>query len=194
MERVCKAVDDSVEAALKHVLPQWFKDQPESEVTYQIVFRSRLNNSFKKEDAYQVIGKAIRDLNGLAKVMFKEPALTILVEVMKSHLCLAVVKDYHKYKKFNLLQIVGIAQEQQSSKSNVDLKRKAEDDKSGDKDDVKKPKAETELDTKSELADEAQTSDPKTEVKVEADAEEENSVAVENKIDENSMKAESNEK
>ena len=135
-----------MEAALKHILPKWFKDKPESEVTYQILFKSRLNNSFKKEDAYQIIGGAIREINSLAKVIFKDPVVSVIVEVMKSHVCLAAVRDYHKYKKFNLLQIVGVTDENQRAEdANGDLKRKPEKESEDIGEKAKKSKDSEEL-------------------------------------------------
>merc|ERR1712039_179899 len=103
VEVTCKAFSENVEEAVKPVISKKFQDK--GETTYCIQFKSRLNNSFAKEEAYKTIGKMVRDVNPQSKVEFKDPDHVILVEVMKSFCCISILTNYFAFKKYNILEL-----------------------------------------------------------------------------------------
>jgi len=113
VEVTCKAFSENVEEAVKPVISKRFQDK--GDTTYCIQFKSRLNNSFAKEEAYKTIGKMVRDVNPQSKVEFKDPDHVILVEVMKSFCCISILTDYFAFKKYNILELAN-AQKTSSDK------------------------------------------------------------------------------
>ena len=99
----CKAYDDNVKEACLRILPKHFKDR--EQVSFSILFKSRCNQSFSKDNAVKLIGGVVRDLNPKASVEYKNPDLVIIVEVMKGNCCLGVLPDYFSYKKYNLVEL-----------------------------------------------------------------------------------------
>ena len=73
--------------------------------TYCVIFKSRLNQNFFKQEAIDLVGKVMKDLSPNAKVEYKNPDLAIIFEIMKSHCCLSVLPKYYKYKKYNLIEL-----------------------------------------------------------------------------------------
>ena len=109
-------------------MPEWFADK--GDITYCINFKSRLNANFDREDAIRVIGEIVRELNPQAKVEYKTPKLTIIVEVMKSYCCLSVLENYFEWKKFNLIEIAKTDEEKLIEKRKKDNNdSQIEDDK-----------------------------------------------------------------
>ena len=57
VEKVCKASDESVKAALPPLLKPHFEKGDET-VSYCVAFKSRLNNGYDKETAYRLVALA----------------------------------------------------------------------------------------------------------------------------------------
>jgi tRNA acetyltransferase TAN1 len=113
VESTCKAFDETVREAAKGIVGKWFAGK--GAITYCIQFKARLNSSFGREDAFKEIGRAVREANPEAKVEFKKPDLVVIVEVMKSHCCLAVVPDYFTYKKYNIAEVANASMKKKDS-------------------------------------------------------------------------------
>ncbi len=111
VEATCKAYEESAAEAAKALMPAWFKDK--GPVTYCIQYKSRMNTTFDREDAFRVIGGAVRECNREARVEFKQPDFVIVVEVMKGHCCIGVVRDYYKFKKYNIVELAGASKKQE---------------------------------------------------------------------------------
>lgn len=69
VELTCKAYEEQVAVAAKKVFPRWFQT---NDISYCIIFKSRLNESFDREDAIRVLGGIVRSMNTTAKVEYKE--------------------------------------------------------------------------------------------------------------------------
>ena len=96
--------------------------------TYCVIFKSRLNQSFFKQDAIDVVGKIMKELNPNAQVEYKNPDLAIIFEIMKSHCCLSVLPNYYKYKKYNLIELASASTANQNdTKNGKDTSVKDED-------------------------------------------------------------------
>ena len=105
IEATCKAHEQNVTEAMKKLLQKHFsKENPVK--TYCVVFKSRCNHDFKKEMTYKIVGEIIKELSPESKVEYKTPDFVIMVEVMKSNCCLAVLPKYFDtYKKCNLIEL-----------------------------------------------------------------------------------------
>ena len=105
IEATCKAHEQNVTEAMKKLLQKHFsKENPVK--TYCVVFKSRCNHDFKKEMTYKIVGDIIKELSPESKVEYKTPDFVIMVEVMKSNCCLAVLPKYFDtYKKCNLIEL-----------------------------------------------------------------------------------------
>jgi len=104
IEATCKAHEENVSEAMKKLLLKHFNK--ENVKKYCVVFKSRCNNDFKKEMAYKIVGDIIKELSPESKVEYKTPDFVIMVEVMKSNCCLAVLPKYFDtYKKYNLIEL-----------------------------------------------------------------------------------------
>ena len=89
---------------MKKLLQKHFSK--ENVKTYCVVFKSRCNHDFKKEMTYKIVGDIIKELSPESKVEYKTPDFVIMVEVMKSNCCLAVLPKYFDtYKKCNLIEL-----------------------------------------------------------------------------------------
>ena len=108
VEVTCKAFSENVEEAAKPVIFKRFHDK--GEISYCIQFKSRLNASFGREEAYKTIGKMVKDANPQSKVEFKNPDYVILVEVMKSFCCISTLSNYFSFKKYNILELANAQQ------------------------------------------------------------------------------------
>merc|ERR1711902_263671 len=59
-----------------------------------------------------IVGDIVKELSPNSKVEFKTPDLVIMVEVMKSNCCLAVLPKYFDtYKKYNLIELSKVKKE-----------------------------------------------------------------------------------
>ena len=103
VEVTCKAFPESVEEAAKEVIFTRFREK--GEISYCIQFKSRLNASFGREEAYKTIGKIVKEANPQSKVEFKQPEYVIMVEVMKSYCCIGILSNYFGFKKYNIIEL-----------------------------------------------------------------------------------------
>jgi len=108
VEVTCKAFSENVEEAAKPIIFKRFHDK--GEVSYCIQFKSRLNGSFGREEAYKIVGKMVKEANPQSKVEFKHPEYVILVEVMKSFCCISILSNYFGFKKYNILELANAQQ------------------------------------------------------------------------------------
>ena len=103
VEVTCKAFSESVEEAAKEIISARFREK--GDISYCIQFKSRLNGSFGREEAYKTIGKLVKEANPQSKVEFKEPEYVIMVEVMKSYCCIGILSNYFGFKKYNIIEL-----------------------------------------------------------------------------------------
>ena len=116
VEVTCKAFSENVEEAAKPLISKRFHDK--GEVSYCIQFKSRLNGSLGREEAYKTIGKMVKEANPQCKVEFKNPEYVILVEVMKSFCCISILSNYFDFKKYNLLELANVKQSDGDQQAN----------------------------------------------------------------------------
>jgi len=107
IEATCKAHEQNVTDNLQNLLKKHFTK--ENVKSFCVVFKARCNHDFKKEMAYKIVGDIIKELSPDSKVEYKCPDFVIMVEVMKSNCCLAVLPKYFDtYKKYNLIELAKV--------------------------------------------------------------------------------------
>lgn len=105
IESVCKAnAKDMLEAAGK-LCDKYFLQEP---CTFSIVFNKRFNNDVDKMSLTKELADIIHSKNIKHSVDLKYAKKSLIVEVIKGLCCLAVVEDYMKMKKYNLIEIARV--------------------------------------------------------------------------------------
>ncbi|XP_051940393.1 THUMP domain-containing protein 1 isoform X2 [Hippocampus zosterae] len=100
----CRAFPEEMMRYLSTFLEPWFK-KPNC-ASYQIAFKSRNNNYSKRCDLIKAIATLVGKLNPRNMVNLTQPDLTIILEVIKTVCCVSVVREYTRYKKYNLQEVV----------------------------------------------------------------------------------------
>ncbi|XP_059095088.1 THUMP domain-containing protein 1 homolog [Tigriopus californicus] len=123
VEATCKSQETAIEKAIQTILPRWFKGK--SEVSYAVQFKCRLNSNLNKDHITRMIGRLVRQVNDAAKVDFKKPNLTVMVEVMKGNCCIGVLPNYAHYRKYNLIELASPSPG--SNKADVDSQKNGDE-------------------------------------------------------------------
>ncbi|ODN02048.1 THUMP domain-containing protein 1 [Orchesella cincta] len=102
IEMTCYANNmDEIRARSKEVLEKYMKTGYNS---FRVVVNVRYNGKFGKDQLIKTMAELVSEVNPLNVVDLKNAQYTIAVEVLKSTLCLGVVKDFMKFRKYNLLE------------------------------------------------------------------------------------------
>jgi len=72
--------------------------------SYQILYKSRYNNSLSREVIIRSVADAVADVNPLNTVNLTDPKYVVVVEVLKNICCLSVITDFNKFRKYNLIE------------------------------------------------------------------------------------------
>jgi len=110
----CKVHSQEVINNLAKTVLKPFFDVPHSP-SFCILFKARNNAKISKRDIHVNFGDIINKMNALSCVEFKDPDVVINVDVIRNICCISIVKDFYKFKKYNL-QEVASAQDDVSSK------------------------------------------------------------------------------
>lgn len=129
IEATCKAYMEDIKNACGPLIKKHFESEPQ---VFSITFNHRNNNTLSRDKVIQELADMVTATRSDHSVNLCEPKLTIIVEVIKNIVLLAVVPDYIKYKKYNLHMIVD-AGEQQSVQS--EEKSDVQDQQEQDRDD-----------------------------------------------------------
>ena len=78
--------------------------------TYCVMFKARNNNQIKKNDIYDSVGTIIEEMNTYSRVEFNKPDIIINVDVICTVCCVGVVKDFNKFRRYNLQEVVSAKQ------------------------------------------------------------------------------------
>ncbi|XP_019718145.1 THUMP domain-containing protein 1 isoform X2 [Hippocampus comes] len=119
----CRAFPEDMMRYLSTFLEPWFK-KPNC-ASYQIAFKSRNNNHSKRGDVIKAIATLVGKLNPRNMVNLTQPDLTIILEVIKTVCCVSVVREYTRYKKYNLQEVVK-DEEPKKEESNTVTEKAAE--------------------------------------------------------------------
>lgn len=94
----------------------------EGYLSFRIVANIRLNGKLQRDDLIKTLAELVPQINPLTYVDLNNAQYTIVAEVLKTTLCLGIVKDFTKFKKYNLLE-AGTTKtpvQDSSSKSNAE--------------------------------------------------------------------------
>ncbi|KAJ6458890.1 hypothetical protein DFH09DRAFT_1276644 [Mycena vulgaris] len=91
-----------IQALCRTVLEPHFGESVGQKFTYKIELRIRNHTTIARLDLIEAIAKCVPEGH---TVDLDDPELFILVEVFKSVCGLSVVRDYHKFHKFNVVEI-----------------------------------------------------------------------------------------
>ena len=116
VQATCKAHESNVKEALQKLLKSQLQGTSKS---FCVVFKARCNQEFKKETVISIVSDLMKEFCPNSKVEYKKPDIVVMVELMKSNCCLALLPDYFgKYRKYNLIEL---------SKEKVEKAKEAED-------------------------------------------------------------------
>eukprot|EP00160_Parvularia_atlantis_P000612 Unigene10496_Nuclearia_a/m.32091 Unigene10496_Nuclearia_a/g.32091 ORF Unigene10496_Nuclearia_a/g.32091 Unigene10496_Nuclearia_a/m.32091 type:complete len:315 (+) Unigene10496_Nuclearia_a:53-997(+) len=102
LTRVCRATDDDVEAMARDLLAP-FREEAHPPTRFMIVYNARNSQCLKRNDVIKAVARAMGTQH---KVDLDKPEVVILVEAIKSMCGIGVVRDYHRYKRFNVVQLL----------------------------------------------------------------------------------------
>ncbi|KAJ7707483.1 hypothetical protein B0H17DRAFT_1032850 [Mycena rosella] len=91
-----------IQALCRTVFEPFFGDAVGQKFKYKIELRIRNHTTIGRTDLIEAIAKCVPEGH---TVDLDDPELSILVEVFKSVCGVSVVSDYHKLKKFNVVEI-----------------------------------------------------------------------------------------
>eukprot|EP00117_Sycon_ciliatum_P032095 scpid5279/ scgid24964/ THUMP domain-containing protein 1 len=113
------SISSITEQAKRVLAPHFHKPACEAPTTFGVVYKCRNNTDMDRD----TIIKAVADVaveGGIAhKVDLANPVLVISVEIVKTMCCMSVVKDFYKFKRYNIHSILtdGRAAEEPSQTS-----------------------------------------------------------------------------
>src|SRR5438128_2056488 len=99
---------DQIEGIAYTIFPKYFRAGNPS---FQVIYKSRYNNKINRDQVIKLLAGAVIKLNPLAVVDLTNPKYSIIVEVIKGIVCMGVVQDFYKFKKYNLIEASGASSE-----------------------------------------------------------------------------------
>ena len=101
---VCRADSEKIQKLGSEVLPKYFGTGEKK--TYCVITKVRNNNSIGKHQILPILRDIIQDLNPMHGFDPDNPDLVINMDVIKSVCCMSVIKDFFKFRKYNLQEVV----------------------------------------------------------------------------------------
>ena len=100
----CKATEEALTKIADPFLETHFGYSDKGR-TFGILFKSRNNNQIGRNMVFNVFGKIVSDMHPGNKVNLNDSEETIIVDVLRKVCCLSVLKDFFKFKKYNLFEV-----------------------------------------------------------------------------------------
>lgn len=116
IEVVCKAYMNDIKLKANCILEKYFSQEPK---TYSIVFNHHSNDSIRREEIINELAEIIKKKNPGNRANLKNPEIAVVIEVIRGICLISVAPDYYKYKKYNLLEICNIKQNETSIKDSI---------------------------------------------------------------------------
>ncbi|XP_063961533.1 THUMP domain-containing protein 1-like [Lytechinus pictus] len=103
VSHTCKAFEDKIEKTAQEMIFPVFLASDAIDSSFCIMFKARNNNKIKKEPIVQLLAPLVtQGSSHIHKVDFNSPDHTVMVDVMGGVCCLSILKDYNRFKKYNL--------------------------------------------------------------------------------------------
>ncbi len=93
---------DGIRKFSKEIFTPYFEAGYKS---FKIIFNARYSK-VSRDEVITALAEVVHEINPLNVVNLTDPEYTILVEVIKSTILLSVLKDFTKFKKFNITELV----------------------------------------------------------------------------------------
>lgn len=101
--------------------------EPDDEQTFKIEIKVRLHSGIKKDDLIKEIGVLVNKTKTKWKVNLNEPTRMLYIDVLHKHTALSVLKDFNKYRKYNLVEYAEkVIGPESTENSELSLKSEAE--------------------------------------------------------------------
>ncbi|XP_062522316.1 THUMP domain-containing protein 1-like isoform X2 [Corticium candelabrum] len=115
---VCRASIDDIKRTAPSLLERHFHGTKSKSMSYAVAYKARNNSELKRDEVISVVA-ALVDGDGSFghKVNLTSPELVVVVEVVKKHCLMSVVRDYHNLKKYNMHSIVEEKTEKKEEKA-----------------------------------------------------------------------------
>ncbi|XP_062576760.1 THUMP domain-containing protein 1-like [Saccostrea cucullata] len=127
----CRAEEADVKKLGKELFTPIFETPYGEGYSFSITVKVRNNNRLGRDSLIPALAGIIKELNPLHRVSHDNPDFVILVEVIQSVCCVGIVKDFFKFRKYNLQEIVkkSVESKEKSEELNKDESEDGEDDK-----------------------------------------------------------------
>lgn len=99
----CKAFPDDMMSFFYHFLQPWFRAPSHS--TYMISIKTRNCHPSLRDTVIKNVAGLVNRMNPMNRVVLSNPELTIIIEIIKSICCASVVRDYIRFRKYNLQEL-----------------------------------------------------------------------------------------
>jgi len=95
---------DQIEGVCRRIFPKYFGG---SFTSFQILYKSRYNGNIDRTAVIKLLADLVCEINPLNVVDLTNPKYSVIVEVVKNIVCIGVVTDFTKFKKYNLHEAAG---------------------------------------------------------------------------------------
>ncbi|KAK3091036.1 hypothetical protein FSP39_016657 [Pinctada imbricata] len=102
----CKAFDEDIKKLAEKLFRSYFETEYGCGLAFTIMFKTRNNSGIGRDSVIPMLGQIIRDLNPLHRINHINPDFTVLVEIVGNICCMSVVRDFFKFRKYNLHEVV----------------------------------------------------------------------------------------
>ena len=102
----CKAVMKNIEETAETLFKPYFETEFGVGIKYTSVCKIRNNQSISRMAILPNLGRIIKEMNPLHSLCYDEPELVILIEVIRNICCISVIRDFFRFRKYNLLEVV----------------------------------------------------------------------------------------
>jgi tRNA acetyltransferase TAN1 len=137
----CRADEGEVKKLGKELFTPIFETPFGKGYSFSIVVKIRNNNGLGRDSVIPALAGIIKELNPLHRVNHDKPDYVVLVEVIQSVCCLGIAKDFFKFKKYNLQEIIKKSAENKAEVANEEESVQVPKDEkdSDEKDSVQAP-------------------------------------------------------
>ena len=135
----CKADEEKIVKLAEDVLPA-FLGEEQGGHTFSINFKVRNNNGVHRDKILPLLAGVISDMCAGNKVNLDAPELVVSVDVIRTVCCISVLKDFARFRKYNLQEIIlvkdkeGEVVKDKEGESKDDIKTGQEDVKTSQED------------------------------------------------------------
>lgn len=102
IQTICRANLTDINNSAQDLFEPFFRTSYGTMLTYGISFKARMTSKVSRDEVIDSLCQIIGEMNPLNKVNYSNPDLIVLVEVLRGFCCLSVVKDFNKFRKYNL--------------------------------------------------------------------------------------------